>query len=104
MIIITNGSITLTVPTASYQPFYAPTGFRPLAHQKQREETGSVSADTFNGGDVPAEVAEDDPDLSEIPLGEMDFYQLSDYADQLGVDHKGVRSKRELRNLIKSSL
>lgn len=50
------------------------------------------------------EDADEEVDLSEIPLSEMDFYQLRDYADQLGLDHKGLRSKKELRALIKSNL
>lgn len=50
---------------------------------------------------------DDDEDyvpLSEIPLGEMKFEQLSDYADELGLDHDGVRSKKELRAIIRDHL
>ena len=47
---------------------------------------------------------EEQVDLSEIPLSEMDFYQLSDYADQLGLDHRGIRSKKELRLQIKQHM
>ena len=41
--------------------------------------------------------------LSEIPLSEMDFYQLQDYAEQLGLDYEGIRSKKELRALIRNN-
>ena len=45
----------------------------------------------------------DDEDLSEIPLNEMGFGQLCEYADQLGLNREGVRSKRELRALIREA-
>lgn len=118
MITITDGQMTLTVPNASYRGFFAASGFHPLADQEHVE----VPADTFptseeetpenavldeekdESEEVPEAEAEDEEvDLSEIPLSEMDFYQLCDYADQLGLDRRGIRSKRELRALIKSN-
>lgn len=42
-------------------------------------------------------------DLSEIPLNEMGFGQLCEYADQLGLNREGIRSKRELRALIRDA-
>ena len=42
-------------------------------------------------------------DLSEIPLNEMGFGQLCEYADQLGLNREGIRSKRELRALIREA-
>lgn len=118
MITITNGQMTLTVPNASYRGFFAASGFHPLADQ----EHVKVPADTFptseeetpenailyeekdESEEVPeAEAEGEEIDLSEIPLSEMDFYQLCDYADQLGLDRRGIRSKKELRALIKSN-
>lgn len=54
--------------------------------------------------DEEPEEAEEPRELSEIPLSEMDFYQLCAYADQLGLDRKGLRSKKEIRQLIRSNL
>lgn len=119
MITITNGQMTLTVPNASYRGFFAASGFHPLADQEhvvapndnlstQDEETPEsaiLDEETDKSEDVSeAEAENEEVDLSEIPLGEMDFYQLSDYADQLGLDHKGIRSKKELRALIRANI
>lgn len=118
MITITNGQMTLTVPNASYRGFFAASGFHPLADQ---EHVG-VPADTFpiseeetpesailyeekdESEEVPeAEAENEEVDLSEIPLSEMDFYQLQAYAEQLGLDYEGIRSKKELRALIRNN-
>lgn len=122
MITITNGHITLTVPNSAFRSIYKASGFHPL----EDEEHVVAPADTFPtfedetpGEDVLDEETEDledseeyenesedeeQVDLSEIPLSEMDFYQLNEYADQLGLDHKGIRSKKELRALIKNHI
>ena len=117
MITITNGQITLTVPNSAYRAMYQTSGFHPICDEERRE----VSADTFPATDAetPSRTdsveetdeseasyetdAEEEIDLSEIPLSEMDFYQLCDYADQLGLDRKGLRSKKELRVLIRNN-
>lgn len=117
MITITNGQITLTVPNSAYKAMYQTSGFHPICDEERRE----VSADTFPAPDAEMareEIsasetdeseasyetdAEEEIDLSEIPLSEMDFYQLCDYADQLGLDRKGLRSKKELRVLIRNN-
>ena len=118
MITITNGQITLTVPNSAFRELYQDSGFHPL----EDEESVVAPADTFPTfeEETPEEKILDEEteyseeseeyedgeqvDLSEIPLGEMDFYQLNDYADQLGLDHKGIRSKKELRALIRNHL
>lgn len=120
MIKITNGQMTLTVPNSAFLTIYKASGF----HILEDEESAVAPADTFPApeektageeisieetedfeepGDDEAEYEEEAVDLSEIPLGEMDFYQLSEYADQLGLDHRGIRSKRELRALIRNN-
>ena len=121
MIKITNGQVTLTVPASALHQIYAASGFHPL----ECEESGEASGDTFNTFEAKTPSSEDfaveteesaesdeydeeaydeeEVDLSEIPLSEMDFYQLCDYADQLGLDRKGLRSKKELRALIKNN-
>lgn len=121
MIKITNGQMTLTVPNSAYQTLYKASGFRPVDFtesskppidsypstdktaageeiiDEQEEDLGESYVDE-------AETTEETVDLSEIPLSEMDFYQLCDYADQLGLDHKGIRSKKELRALIRNNI
>ena len=122
MIKITNGHMTLTVPKSAYRTVYMPIGFHPL----KDEERVEAPADTFNTPDDKApekgfsdeetedseesdgyteegETEEEPIDLSEIPLSEMDYYQLCEYADQLGLDHRGIRSKKELRALIRDN-
>lgn len=121
MITITNGQMTLTVPNSAYHLIYEASGFHPLEDEKSvaapadtfptfddetpREDVSFEETDDSGESYVDeAETMEETVDLSEIPLGEMDFYQLSDYADQLGLDHRGIRSKKELRALIKNNI
>ena len=117
MIKITNGQMTLTVPNSAFQSFYRHSGFQPI----EDENVVSTPEDSFTTAEVetpeeelldeeteeyeePDEEEEEEIDLSEIPLSEMDFYQLEAYADQLGLKHTGMRSKKELRALIKQHL
>lgn len=66
---------------------------------------------TENGASAPETVGEDsevgedlsDPDEVEKPLSEMSFSELLEYADSIGVDTEGAKSKAELRKLIKES-
>ena len=120
MITITNGQMTLTVPNSAYRTIYRASGFRPVESYKDSESSiDSYPSNTENASDEEsilekkenleepygeeAEV-EEEVDLSEIPLSEMDFYQLESYADQLGLDHRGIRSKKELRALIRNNI
>lgn len=120
MIQITNGQIILTVPSSAFHQIYKDSGFYILDGEKRTE----VSAETFSTLDEKTpekqnlveeteDLAkshtterfndEDEIDLSEIPLSEMSFYQLQDYAEQLGLDYEGIRSKKELRALIRNN-
>jgi len=119
MICITNGVQTLVVTNGAYECIYRDAGFRPLGSSPAVSETGvdtyppisemphledSAQDDEDEAEDDEAEddEAEDEPvDYSEIPLSELGYDQLCDYADQLGIDREGVRSKKELRALIK---
>lgn len=118
MITITNGQMTLTVPNSAYKTIYASAGFSPF----RGEDDVEIPADTFPiikeetpGEDVSVEETEEyedsdntataeTVDLSEIPLSEMDFYQLQAYAEQLGLNYAGIRSKKELRALIRNNI
>lgn len=118
MITITNGQNTLTVPNSAYEMMFKDSGYHPLADEEHATDEGDkiiteaekVPLDALDVeenealDESPDEEEEAEVDLSEIPLSEMDYYQLCAYADQLGVDRRGIRSKRELRALIKSVL
>lgn len=126
MLQVTNGVVTLTVTKGAFKSFYEHNGFHAVDGEDGHEEAGVVTThptpETGHSGhssqqemaedpedaedeeDGDEDDTEDDVDLSEIPLGEMSFYQLNDYADQLELDHEGIRSKKELRALIREHL
>lgn len=127
MLQVTNGVVTLTVTKGAFKSFYEHNGFHTVdgedghgeaevvtthpapetghpGHSSQQEmEQDTEDAEDEADGDEEDDT-EDDVDLSEIPLGEMSFDQLNDYADQLELDHDGIRSKKELRALIREHL
>lgn len=117
MITITNGHVTLTVSNSAYKTMYQYSGYHPLADEEREIEESDTfiteeqknildpfyDEETEDSEEFEAE-EEEEIDLSEIPLSEMDFYQLCEYADQLGLDRKGLRSKKELRALIKTNI
>lgn len=130
MITITNGVNTLTVSRGAYKSLYAAAGYRPVRVKGaispldplgNREETAGEAGEAGDEGisdpedktGAPQDSAQKDDDLedddeeyedlSEIPLNEMGFGQLCEYADQLGLDREGIRSKRELRALIREA-
>lgn len=127
MLQVTNGVVTLTVTKGAFKSFYEHNGFHTVDGEYGHEydgvvithpapETGhpghssqqEMRQDTEDAEDEAdgdeEDYTEDDVDLSEIPLGEMSFDQLNDYADQLELDHDGIRSKKELRALIREHL
>lgn len=123
MVEITNGQITLTVTTGAFKSFYKDCGFAILSTaggnedpevgsthlsdencqaEDSSQEENTEEDDEPSYDDEPYEDSEDEEvDLSEIPLSEMNFEQLQEYADQLGINRSGVRSKKELRSLIR---
>ena len=126
MLQVTNGVVTLTVTKGAFKSFYEHNGFHAVDGEDGHEEAGKVDThpalETGHPGnssqqelrqdtDAPEDEDGDDEDdtedyvdLSEIPLGEMSFDQLNEYADQLELDHDGIRSKKELRALIREHL
>lgn len=119
MLRITNGVTTLMVSRGAYECMYKPAGFRPLEDEAVTSELGvdnyppatemphlddsaQDEEDGLEDDELEDEEEDDEPvDYSEIPLSELGFEELCDYADQLGIDHDGIRSKKELRLLIK---
>ena len=130
MVQITNGVLTLRVTRKSFLSQYQPCGYKLVdSHEEalypsvdnfsaesvepRRSEIPQVESDPIPSADptlepeleyLGEEFEEEELALSEIPLSEMDFYQLCAYADQLNLDRKGLRSKKELRQLIRSNL
>lgn len=119
MLRITNGVTTLMVSRGAYECMYKSAGFRPLEDEAVTSELGvdnyppatemphlddsaQDEEDGLEDDELEDEEEDDEPvDYSEIPLSELGFEELCDYADQLGIDHDGIRSKKELRLLIK---
>lgn len=130
MITITNGVNTFTVSHGAYRSIYAAAGYHPVRVKGAKspleplgnmiKTAGELGLEGTEGiPDPEAEISssqnsaqedealddedEEYEDLSEIPLNEMGFGQLCEYADQLGLNREGVRSKRELRALIREA-
>lgn len=121
MIKITNGRHAIRVSQGAYESYFKHLGYRPVdaieLHENPEQENvhgdpetpGSEDSDEFSGaeeesGDPEDEEPEYEEDLSEIPLGEMKLSQLIAYAEQLGLEHDGTPSKKEMRALIRSHL
>lgn len=126
MIKIKRGDSVLTVTAGAYSNYYKHLGYEPVGVAKSNENSEHENAHTTPGSPQPGdptqqpgdeeapdedeesdltdEEAEEEVDLSEIPLGEMDLSQLCAYADQLGLDHDGIRSRKEMRKLIREHL
>lgn len=118
MVQITNGVTTLRVTNGAFKSLYEPCGFYPVGAAREENVSGKGSTQplpesprsdgflqaAFDENDEECEEEEGEEDLSEIPLSEMSFYQLNAYADQLELDHDGIRSKKELRALIRNHL
>ena len=122
MVKITNGKLTLTVTRGAYKELYQRHGFAILTEEGADFDSGVVTThptdekpeeedfsqeETDEGtftDEVDPDAEYEEPDLSEIPLSEMGFGMLQDYAEQLGLDYGGIRSKKELRALIRNYL
>ena len=122
MIKIKKGDTVLTVTNGAYKNYYKHLGYEPVGVAQTVENLGEenthptddsqqlgdptqLKIDEDTDVDEAVEDEEDDePDLSEIPLGEMKLSQLIAYAEQLGLEHDGTPNKKELRKLIRDHL
>ena len=122
MMKITNGVDVITVTEGAYKGIFKAQGFFPVENTQEKapvsveatEITSVVSE--VHPGEVTTEevkqqsedknlVSEDESeDLSEIPLSEMDNRQLTAYANQLGVNIKGLKSKKAVIDRIRAVL
>ena len=131
MLKVTNGVVTATVTRGAFESYFKHAGFSIVNETRAPEKDGvdnyhpSLASDedgeitqeeedeeTYteeylnepDEAEEPEEPEEKIIDYSEIPLSELGFDELVKYADQLGIDHKGIRSKKELRAAIREYL
>ena len=123
MVVITKGSMTLTVPKRAYDKMYAPAGWdlkgKEMGHTAKVEiehTVGSPKEEDATKAEETAEEVESTPDeeeeeieyvdpeeLLEKPVNELDFEELQIVAEYLGIDTKGITQSKKLRNLIKAA-
>ena len=126
MIKIKRGDSVLTVTTGAYKSYYKHLGYEPVGVAKnsenldqenthshedsqQLEDSTQLTEDEDDSTDeeeedFTEEEEEEEVDLSEIPLGEMDLDQLHAYAEELGLEHEEITSKKKLRAIIRDCL
>lgn len=117
MIKITNGRVTLMVTPGAYKDIYASQGFHQISELVTKATETSLNGPEPQNDTAPDPDDEDssednsgcsednqDEDLSEVPLNEMDSDQLREYAKKLGVDIRGLTSKKAVRDKIRSVL
>lgn len=115
---IKRGDIRLSVPYRAFLSKYAPVGYTlddGTDHTDAQTSYGGFSEVTPNVGMVmPKMTSEDDSEkntddeeteevneLDEIPLSEMTFPQLQQYARMHGISANGYNNKKALREAIK---
>lgn len=116
MIHIKKGNTELTVSRGAYRSFYEKCGFTILGtpdvpetneptvtHETVHPEKSTVLAHSRVREEVHEDPAEPSVDYAEIPLSELTYDQLCEYADQLGLDRTGIKSAKGLRALIKAN-
>ena len=118
MIKIRKGSKTLLIPAGAYDTIYAPAGWekedntaKAVEEPQKVEETPEPLEDDSEEVEETSEEELDeegedveyvDPEeLNEKPLEELDFEELKILAEYLGVNIKGLKSKKEVREAIK---
>lgn len=115
MIKIRKGSKTLLIPAGAYDTIYAPAGWEKEDNTaKAVEEPQKVEETPEPLEDVPEEESDEELDeegedveyvdpeeLNEKPLEELDFEELKILAEYLGINTKGLKSKKEVREAIK---
>ena len=111
MVEIIKGSRKMTIPSGAYET-YASAGWelgtepkkeqaKPAAEKKKPEKAKAEPEPEVE--EVEEDVIYIDPeDLLEKPLEELDFEELKILAEYKGIDIKGMKSSKMLREAIKS--
>ena len=119
MVKITNGEKTLTVTQGAYNSVYAPNGWQKIEPAAEPTEMSSntqtdsgvklsepedknTTEDNFVQENDDSEINSEE--LSKIPLTDMNSSQLKAYANKLGVDIKGVKSRKVVIERIRAVL
>lgn len=124
MLVISNGVNTFKVTKGAYRTIYMHQGYHIVSEAGASAPATDGDSpmkgtheETRDGGEVDTTLpepesgsahtsgsendgAEDEEDLSEIPLSEMSVSQLKMYAEHIGVKLDGTETKKELRQLI----
>lgn len=116
MVTIKRDQTILIVTRGAYENYFQGMGYEVVDVPQAHENSGGINyppesensyLEDLGGGEQNSEETSeeesDDEDLSEIPLGEMNFAQLHARAGQLGIDHENIHSKKELRAAIKAA-
>ena len=119
MVKIRKGSHVLTVTNGAFKRLYAPMGYVVMEGEEDvtvlppsdevnttppgNKDDDEDLEDTEDDSDLEDEADEedDDEDLKEKPIGEMSFKELQQYASDLGLNVKGMTSKKEIRQAIR---
>lgn len=89
MIKITNGARTTMCTKGAFENWYKPMGWKEVKPKNK-----------------PIEKREENPEPKggvEVPLSEMSLEELKAYAEEKNIDISQAKTKKEIRNLIKSS-
>lgn len=68
------------------------------------EDTDPEDDEETDEDEEDEDESEDEDDLSEKPLSKMNMQELEEYAERLGVETDGLRSKKEIREAIKKAM
>lgn len=128
MVNIKRGKSRLTVSNGAYNVFYKRAGWKVVAESQvtkipsknpasqtaapKPEQVAVKSTDPVTDdaddelGEVDSETAETDDELLEMPVSEMDKYQLKRAANLIGFDYRaaGINKTKELRKAMKEKL
>lgn len=128
MVNIKRGKSRLTVSTGAYNAFYKCAGWKVVADSQViettsknppsqtkapepkevvAEDTDPVTDDADDElGEVESEATESDEELLEMPVSEMNKYQLKRAADLIGFDYRaaGINKTKDLRKAMKEKL
>lgn len=89
MIKITNGARTTMCTKGAFENWYKPMGWEEVKPKNK-----------------PIEKEEENPEPKgrvEVPLSELNLEELKAYAEENNIDISQAKTKKEIRNLIKSS-
>lgn len=112
MIKITNGVRTTTCTKGAFENWYKPMGWK-IADESDVKVEAEVLPEEENKplenvAETPEEEFEEEVEPEsedfEIPLSEMKLSELKEYAEEHGIDISDAKTKRDIRDIIKSEM